>query len=472
MYLRLKSYNDLYAKDSKQWRYFTYCRESTDWTLAKENEDWKHENLPSIKHATLKWLVKTLVYVSEWDAKSYHFILMEVIKASQSNGEGYALALSDEGIEIGMEHEYFDSVQEILRYQRKLVERLFSNQQRLSMLKDNFAVALKARACSSEVIEMEQNYFEIFEPIKIARQKTGFASLTQINSLKEFCLKNENRIFLTIIGRKVFLCMNIPRLLLERKVPEALDCGIELMELFSQNRWLCSRFQIEFYRNSIDVSAIAVLENKIDVGTKCLSSLVEYFSEMDVPVRESAPYLILAKARLYELAGSKDDIEDALKLFRTNKDLVLQNSDYNVVMWSVYFCAKATMNLGYWKEANEFLNILNQRPYSDRAILSANARIMQLLCLLEIELDREYLIRFTETALMFVSRNAKDIPVLRAIAVGIRHALLSDDWSNEIQQLAIKVTEQTGENKSPFVLDFFDYPTFLLKYTTNPKNHQ
>jgi hypothetical protein len=71
-----------------------------------------------------------------------------------------------------------------------------------------------------------------------------------------------------------------------------------------------------------------------------------------------------------------------------------------------------------------------------------------------------------------VSRNAKDIPVLRAIAVGIRHALLSDDWSNEIQQLAIKVTEQTGENKSPFVLDFFDYPTFLLKYTTNPKNHQ
>jgi hypothetical protein len=472
MYIRLRTFNDLYSKDSKQWRYFTYCREADDWSLKKEKKDWEGENLPSIKHATLRWLVRTLVYVSDWDAKSYHLIFLEVLKAAQSNGEGYALALSDEGIAIGIEHEYFDSVQEILRQQRGLIEKLFSIPLRQTLLSENFELTEKVRECASEAYEMEKSYYRLYDPIKVALRESGKVPFDSFNKFRDFCLAIEPKELKTVTARRRFLAMDIPRLLVENKRQEAFSRGKELMELYSHNHWLRVRFSNEFNRNSVDIAALAILLKEQQLGEKYLSILVDHFAKMDVSHEEKAPFLILAKARLFELCGNHEDFLVAANLFRSNKGSLMQNNDHNLVCWAIFFCAKAAMTLGDWKAANEMLVFLSQQPFSDRAILSANARIMHLLCLLEIETDREYLIHFSETASTFVSRNAKDASCLRVISSGIRHALLSKGWSTSILELAERLSMELKKSEMQSEYNYFDYPAFLLSFTLVPKSHQ
>jgi hypothetical protein len=472
MYARLKSFNDLYSKDSKQWRYFTYCRETEAWSLDKENEDWKNENLPAIKHATLRWLVKSLVYVSEWDTKAYHLIFLEVLKAAQSSGEGYALALSDEGITIGLEQEYFDSVQEILRLQRNLIDKLFQNPAKQSYLKANFDAAAAAKVSALEIFEIEQNYYLLYQPIKVEREKTGTVPQKALEKLSTFCLQNASRAFITATAKRLFLIMDIPRLLLEKQPQQALKRGAELMELYLKNPWLKTRFSHEFHRNAVDIAALALVQDNRLLGEKYLSMLIDHFSKTEVPILERAPFLILAKARLYDLNGNQAEIEEAFQLFNANRDALLRNTDYNVVGWALFFCAKAAMNLAYWETANDLLKLLNQAPYSGRAVLSANARIMHLLCLLEIESDQEYLIRYSETASTFVSRKSKDNLFLRSISSGIRQALAGGNWSDHINKLAENIRSALADPRLRNSPEYFDYPKFLVDHTRLPKSHQ
>lgn len=472
MFARLKSFNDLYAKDSKQWKYFTYCRDCIDWSLAKENSDWKNENLPALKHATLKWLVKSLVLVSEWDGKSFYMSILEILKALQLHGEGYALFLSDECIRIGLEYEYFDSVQEILRIQRSLIERMFQNTEKQAMLHSNFGYAENARECSIEILEMEYAYFQIYSPVKSERAKSGRIRPELLDGLSAFCYSRSSRPFKTTSARRIFLSLEIARLLIQNQPQDALKKGEELMSLYSQYPWLRNRFSNEYHRNAVDIAALAIVQNESSLGERYYQQLIGHLSNSSVSVQEKVLYSLLAKARLHEMTGSKADAEEALGLLRSHKAYFLESKDRNLVGWGLFFCIKAAMKYEYWDTAREILLILDQPFYSLNDAFSTNVRVMHLLCLLEIENDREYLVRFCETAVTFISRKSNGNSLLKVITTGIKRALMSDDWTFEIGKLIIQVEVHSQKFPDTATPEYFAFHDFLSSITRRAKNHQ
>lgn len=473
LYARLKAYNDVYSKGSKQWQYFTFCRNLGEWSGQVEKDAFPNDNLASLKYETLRWLVKSLVYLSEWEGKAYYTLLMEVLRSVISSGEHHALALSDEAVALGLKLEYFDSVQEVLRVQRQLADRLLPSWKSFPILERNHQLSQDVFALASEVYTWERHAHELYLPIKHTReagQPVPADDLATLASILDSYLLDDLR---SVSAKRQYLALSVPRFLLEKNEVKALEAGRQLMALYGQHLWLCERHSHEFYRNAIGSSSLAYTQGDHAFALACLDQLQTYFTRNEGVLEEKTPYLIYAAARRFAITHRTSDIEEAIKLYEENQAVLLRCPDGSLREWVHFFVGIGAMQIGRFDIGQVAFTVLSYSKESKRTDLATHSRVLLLLCLVETpDENLEYLIRICETTKTYLARRKDNTEFLRILIRDLRFALAHEDWSHDIQRCIDNLLMVAESEDARSCLRYFNYPDFLAKYTIRPKNHQ
>lgn len=468
IYKRLKAFNDVFSKKSNQFKYYDYCYHLDEWSAEKEKEDWEGYNIASLKHATLRWLVKSLTVITDWQEKDLGSLYLEITRASSLQGDDWALALTMEAIELGMKEEEYELVLKILRHQRLLIDRYMTPESRGEALEESFQWHDVAWGRMAEIAQWERWHFQYFHGLSIQNEQKGRVSSEELSKLDEFLQIHPMAGIETVTAKRIFLTMSMGRFALMKNPKAAFEAGKAMIDLYDSNPWIKDRFLQQYISHLKYVSSIAEFEGDSKYATDVLDRMSELGEGVESVRKVAIPNLIQARIRISDLRQDKIMGRDALKMLLENWNSVEEVLKPETFAWLLFRCSKAAILDHDFATAAKLLDELIPKASRCNADLRIHARLMNLLVRVAKGVDRDWLEHYCHSTSIFLSRNPNSNPTQTMIVNAIRHALRGTQMAlitNVFDPIVVLIESDAEHKKAASGNGYFDYLAWFKQFS-------
>lgn len=474
-YTKLKAFNDVYAKGSKQWRLIEYYYHQKEWSREKELSDWPEERFATLKYHTLQWLLRALSRTGEWPGNTLFHIYGDISIALKHQVFECADDFWEEVKPKAINEERFGLVLEYLALQRVLARSSTTLEDAQIQLLENLELCQKMISLHNEVLEVESLRIKYFDPIKYNHSQNGLVPIVEAEELRiQMAGLNYNNLH-SIRAKYGFLRMQIFLDLLDG-LPNASETIALLIEIQISNPWLREDDLGKFF---MDIrSAIFVFAGKGDLEkAKDYIGLFDLY-DFDDPWIFSVGVIPKIESLLWFglFLNDANTTRIGLSLLVEKVDQFRQDCPKGTFIRIVQYAAIAEMLLGNPKSANRWLEELLNLKSSIKTDRISSARVMQLMCFLLLDEDPVFIEGKASTVLRNLRRNDYQYPNLNEIALSIgRIARCGDDPDckiAEIKRLLEELKKTGNEAKTNIALEHFDYTKWFENLLIELTVHQ
>ena len=172
-FTKLKAFNDVYAKGSKQWRLIEYYYHLDEWSREKETSDWPDGRFSALKYDTLQWLLRAMSRVGDWPGNALFHVFGDVSMALKHKVFESAADFWEEAKPMVLKQERFGLQLEFLSLQRETIRLGYLAEEIPENLAENLKMTQIALSLQSELLALEIVRSKYFDPIKILHAQDG-----------------------------------------------------------------------------------------------------------------------------------------------------------------------------------------------------------------------------------------------------------------------------------------------------------
>jgi hypothetical protein len=474
-FTKLKAYNDVYAKGSKQWRLIEYYYHLSEWSREKELADWPEGRLAALKYDTLQWMFKAMSRVGEWPGHDLFHAYGDVAMAVKRNVFASADEFWTEAKPTALNEERFGLILEFLALEREIIRSGDTPDEVPARLARNLKLSQDIIALQSEVLKLEELQSLYFDPIKIQHRQNGMVSKDQADSLRGHLQQIKYKGLKCVRSRHAYLRMQVFIDLLGG-LENAEHSITQLVEMQTKYAWLREDDLGRFF---IDVrSAIFIASSKGQV--KRIAELRRLFDLYDFEDPWIFSIGVVPKVESLLWTGmflnSKQDAEQALSMLKANNELVKREASKPAFIRVIHYAAMAAMRFGDAKDANRWLDELLDYKADIKEDRIASARILQLMNLLVIEDDKVFIESKATTAAKFLKRSKETYPQLYAISLAIgriaRCGADNEAIASEVKRLLRELRQLRPETEASMSFEHFDYAGWFESYSAQLTTRQ
>ena len=411
-FARLRAYNDVYAKGSKQWRLIDYYRGLEVWSKEREKRDWVGENLAALKFKTLDWLFTVMARLGDWPDGEMMAMVGAIRWGIEAGAGTDLLDRVDEAKALAFETEEFGLALKIIELEQVILRDMARGPGKTARLKAALVQGEVLVGMVREVLDYQAFRVQHLEPLKDQGVASGAVRSEDFGVVLEALDAVDEGGLRTGMARLGYKNVRLFCQLVAKDYVAALKTADEMGVLYGMRPWLRMKDWGQYFQVLKNRVAAYVFGGQIDTAKGMLAAFeVGLEGEPGVGAQALFPRL-WAYFYLAEVTGEEGLGREAMAVYRRDKGAVGRADEGKGKVWLYHFVSKTALGLGDFAEAVEALErLLGQKSVLSEAVL-LHSRLMLVIAYLGQLREPEFIQNAAVACAMLFHRRKTAPPLL------------------------------------------------------------
>lgn len=457
VYSKLKAYNDVYAKGSKQWRLIDYYRGLERWDKQRERQDWAGENLAALKYNTLNWLLLAMSKIGDWPQSDIHALIGGIRWGLKAGANEELLDFVDEAKELSWKTEAYNLFEEALGLEWMIVSLLDDFSGRESRIKNILKARDHLETRKREINDVFSIRLLHFEPARKKTVEEGVGAQEKFEALFIALSQINPKDLEAGEALLEYHALNLRCQWLKKEDSMVITADI-IGNIYETRPWLMVHDTGRYFRFQRDRVLTYMLAN---VPLKAKQVLAKFDLQPNAERGEKLKALVpklWSYFYIYDVSNDLDIGAVALHEFSREFQFLDLSAQEKDLSWLFFFAAKAAMDLSRFKEALDALENVLTHSGAAREITLIHARVMMLVAYLGLEREQDFVYSAAVACSKFLYRHKRAPQYLHVVVRGIMHISKterdSSDYQHVFQRSIQAVSEAFTSEHSPNAVSY------------------